>query len=37
MNFSLSGPEIYIYGKIIFAIVYAGIYVYREETQTINK
>jgi hypothetical protein len=37
MNFSLSGPEIYIYGKIIFAIVYAGIYVYREESQTINK
>jgi len=25
MKFSLSGPEIYMYGGIIFAIVYAGI------------
>jgi len=31
MNFSLSGPEMYMYGQIVFAIVYAGIYVYREE------
>ena len=25
MMFSLIGPEIYIYGRIAFAIVYAGI------------
>lgn len=25
MNFSLSGPEMYIYGRIAFTIVYAGI------------
>jgi len=25
MNFSLSGPEMYMYGQIVFAIVYAGI------------
>lgn len=25
MKFSLIGPEIYIYGRIAYAIVYAGI------------
>ena len=25
MKFSLTGPEMYMYGQIVFAIVYAGI------------
>ena len=25
MNFSLNGPEMYLYGRIVFTIVYAGI------------
>tara|TARA_R110000803_G_scaffold128115_2_gene195515 strand:+ start:1078 stop:1182 length:105 start_codon:yes stop_codon:yes gene_type:complete len=30
MNFSLIGPEIYIYGRMAFTIVYAGINLIKE-------
>jgi len=31
MKFSLSGPEIYMYGQIVVGIIYAVVYVYKKE------